>query len=110
MVLEGNADVRDWFHHGVGADDDVAMTALEQPGDHQHQRALAAAGRTDDRYELARLDLAADFPQGEERLVGFLADFLGNRAGADRAAALRVRGEFTRHPPSPPRPSPTGSP
>ena len=77
------------------------MTAFEQPGDHQHQRALAAAGRTDDRHELARLDLDADFPQGEERLVGFLAECLGNRADADRDATFRVRCEFTRHPLSP---------
>ena len=35
------------------ADEDLAAAALEQPGDHEHQRALAAARRPDDRDELA---------------------------------------------------------
>src|SRR6266568_1085979 len=101
MVLEGNANVCDRFDHGIATDDDVAMTTLEQPGDHQHQRALAAARRTDDRHELSRLDLDAHFLQGEERLVRFLAECLGNPADVDRDTTLRVRCELTHHPSSP---------
>ena len=52
---------------------------LQQPRHHQHQRALAAAGRPDDRDELAGLDVDADLLQRQERLVGVLAEGLRTR-------------------------------
>ena len=86
VVLERDADVGDRLRDGRAADDDVAAAALQQARDHQHQRALAASRRADDRHELAGLDFDADLLQREERLVGVLAERLRHAADADRHA------------------------
>src|SRR5262249_52360964 len=65
--------------------------------DHQHQRALAAAGGTDDRNELAGGDVEADLLQRAERRVAVLAEGLRNAADADRDTRFDVDRSLVDH-------------
>ena len=55
-VLEHDAEIGDRPRHRVAIGDDLARARAQQPGDQPQQRALAAAGRSDDGDELALRD------------------------------------------------------
>jgi hypothetical protein len=97
VILEGDADIRDRLRNDRVADTDVTGRLLEQAGHHQHQRALAAPGRTHDGDELAGGDSGANRLQRLKRRVGILAEHLRDIANGDRNARVDLRSRGSAH-------------
>src|SRR5579884_406923 len=66
VALEDDAEVGEWTADGTAPDDDPAAGRGRQPGDEHEQGALAAAGRPDDRDELALAQREAHVVEGGE--------------------------------------------
>jgi hypothetical protein len=70
--LEDEADVplaRRQEGHVVGIEVDLAAGRLDQAGDHPQRRGLAAAGRAEERDQLAVRDLQVERVHGHGRAV-----------------------------------------
>ena len=84
-VLEHHGDAGDRLGHAFGADPDLAGIVRQQAVDAPQERGLAAAGRSDDRDDLALTDVEIDVAEDFERAV-----VLAQAADADAWLAFRA--------------------
>lgn len=94
--LEGERDVplpRRAFVDAMPVDQDVPLGDRLEPGNHAHRRTLAAAGRTEEREELAIVGSEVDIVDGDHRAVA-----LGDVAQFKRAHHLASPGCLERLP------------
>src|SRR5262245_41722964 len=97
VVLKDDADVGHRSSERLSTDPHDSCRHLEQAGDHQHQRALAASARTDDGYEFAWLNVDRERAKGFEGSVSphseYLADLIDFQAHAARFVCLSGVGQ-----------------
>ena len=92
MILEDDSNVSHRSIERFSADPHNARCRLKQAGDHQQQRALAAAAGTDNRDKFAGLNINAERAKRLERSSSpypeYLADLIDFQAHTARSSGL----------------------